>query len=211
MLIVSDHALVSPAHEVPMLSESSGINARVMQELGFTTLKQDEDGNDLHEVDWSKTKAVAIRCNHIYLNIKGRDPQGIVEPQDQYETEEEIITALYGYKDKETGRRIVALALRNKDAAVLGMSGPECGDILFFMEEGFNIIHMDSLSTQKGYFDTSVSPIFVAAGTGIKEGCKTDRVIRQVDVAPTIAALMGVRMPAQSEGSVVHQIMAQEF
>ena len=102
-------------------------------------------------------------------------------------------------------------ALRNKDAILLGMNGPECGDIIFLKEEGFNIIHMDSLSTQCGYFDTSVSPIFVAAGTGIKEGHLTKRVIRQVDVAPTIAALMGVRMPAQNEGSVAHQILAQEF
>ena len=79
------------------------------------------------------------------------------------------------------------------------------------MEEGYNIIHMDSLSTQKGYFDTSVSPIFVAAGQGIKEGYTTTRVIRQVDVAPTVAALGGVRMPAQCEGSVVHQIFSEEF
>ena len=207
MLIVSDHALVSPEHEVPMLSESSGINARVMQELGFTTLKQDADGNDLHEVDWSKTKAIAIRCNHIYLNLKGRDPQGIVEPEDQYETEEEIITALYGYKDKETGQRIVALALRNKDAALLGMSGPECGDIIYFLAEGYNFDHGDSISTTWGLEGTSVSPIFMAAGPGIKQNYRTTRYIREVDVAPTVALLLGVRMPAQCEGAPAYQIL----
>ena len=91
------------------------------------------------------------------------------------------------------------------------MGGPGYGDVLFFMEEGYNIIHMDSLSTQRGYKDTSVSPLFVAAGVGIKEGFVTSRVIRQVDVAPTIAALKGVRMPAQNEGSVIHQILTEEF
>lgn len=103
------------------------------------------------------------------------------------------------------------MALRNRDAIVLGLGGPECGDIYFFMEEGFNIIHMDSLPTFCGYFDTSISPIFVAAGKGIKEGFITDRVIRQVDVAPTMAVLGGVRMPAQNEGSVIHQILTEVF
>ena len=41
------------------------------------------------------------------------------------------------------------MALRNRDAILLGLGGPECGDILYFMEEGFNIIHADSLSTQR--------------------------------------------------------------
>ena len=86
------------------------------------------------------------------------------------------------------------------------MGGPEYGDIVFFMEEGYNLIHMDSLPTQRGYFDTSVSPIFVACGKGIKPGY-VDRHIRQVDVAPTMAALAGVRVPAQNEGSIVHQIL----
>jgi len=209
ILIVSDHAMVSPEHEVPMLAESSGINARVMQELGFTVLKQDDEGNDLHEVDWSKTKAIAIRCNHIYLNIKGRDPEGIVDPADQYEVEEEIMTALYGYRDKETGKRIIALALRNKDAAILGLSGPECGDIIYFLAEGYNFDHGDSISTTWGLEGTSVSPIFMAAGNGIKKNFRTNRYIREVDVAPTVATLLGVRMPAQCEGAPAYQIFEE--
>ena len=73
--------------------------------------------------------------------------------------------------------------------------------------EGTNRCHGDCLSTTLGYADTSVSPIFVAAGAGIKQNLYTQRVIRQVDVAPTIACLLGVRQPAQSEGAIVHQIL----
>lgn len=69
-----------------------------MQELGFTELKKDENGNELREIDWEHTKAVAIRTNHIYINLKGRDKYGIVDPKDKYELEEEIMTALYGYR-----------------------------------------------------------------------------------------------------------------
>ena len=83
------------------------------------------------------------------------------------------------------------------------MNGPKCGDIIYFLEEGFNRLHGDALSTTEGYFGTSVSPIFVAAGPGVKSGYKMERQIREVDLAPTIAAIMGVRLPAQAL-SLIH-------
>ena len=133
--------------------------------------------------------------------MKGKYETGIVDPADQYELEEEIITALYGYRDKKTGHRIVAVALRNKDAVLLGQGGPEAGDICYWLAEGYNFDHADSLSTFIGEASTSVSPIFIASGRGVKQGFYTDRVIRQIDFAPTVAALGGVRMPAQCEGA----------
>ena len=129
-----------------------------------------------------------------------------MDPADKYDLETKIINDLYNYRDPITGQRVVSIALRNKDAIILGLTGERCGDVIYFMEEGHNIIHADSLSTQKGYFNTSVSPIFVAAGKGIKAGYTTERVIRQVDVAPTVAALLGLRMPAQCEGAPAYQI-----
>jgi len=207
VFIVSDHAAVCPEHGPVMLGDMVGVNVRIMEELGFTNVKKDENGNDLPEIDWENTKAVAVRGNHIYVNLKGRDVHGIVEPEDQYEVEEEIMTALYGYKDKRTGKRIVSMALRNRDAVLLGMGGPECGDIIYWMAEGYNYDHCDSLSTTYGYGGTSVSPIFIAAGKGLKSSYETDRIIREVDLAPTMAVLGGVRMPAQCEGAPVYQIL----
>ena len=100
------------------------------------------------------------------------------------------------------------LALRNKDAALLGLGGERCGDIIYFIEEGFNRLHGDALSTTGGYFDTSVSPIFIAAGKGVKRGFKMTRLMRQVDLAPTIAAILDVRQPADADGAICHQILA---
>ena len=120
------------------------------------------------------------------------------------------MTDLYGYHDPTTGKRVIALALRNKDALLLGHGGPRSGDIIYFLAEGYNYDHADSLSTTWGYGDTSVSPIFIAAGRGIKKGFTTKRVIRQVDVTPTLAVLGGVRMPHECEGAPVYQILTEE-
>lgn len=211
IFIVSDHAQVCPEHMPPLMCEAGGLSATLFSELGYTVLKKDENGNPIKEIDWSKTRAVQVRENHIYLNIKGRNKYGIVDPEDKYELEEQLMTDLYGYKDPETGKRVVALALRNKDAYLLGLGGPECGDIILFNAEGYNYDHCDSLSTTYGYANTSVSPIFMAAGKGLKKGFTTDRIIREVDLAPTVAAVGGVRMPKQCEGAPVYQILAEEF
>ncbi len=65
------------------------------------------------------------------------------------------------------GKRAISLALRNKDAKVLGMYGPECGDVVYFLAEGFNRLHGDSLATTNGYWGTTVSPIVIFAGKGL--------------------------------------------
>ncbi|SEP20836.1 alkaline phosphatase family protein [Propionispora vibrioides] len=211
VLIVSDHGLIVGENVPPILGEYGGLNTKVMEALGYTVLKKDENGNSLREVDWEKTRAVQIRSNYIYINLKGRDKHGIVDQKDKYALEEQIINDLYNYRDHRSGRRVVGICLRNKDAVLLGTHGPECGDIFFSIEEGHNRLHGDSLSTSEGYFDTSVSPIFVAAGPGIKPGFTTDRIIRQVDVAPSVSALLGLRYPAQCEGAPLYQILSEEI
>ncbi|MBO5139993.1 MAG: alkaline phosphatase family protein [Peptococcaceae bacterium] len=205
ILIVSDHGLITEENHTPLIE--AGNNCTFMVDLGYTVMKKDADGNVLREIDLSKTTAVLNRCGHVMINLKSRYPDGIVDDTDKYELERKIIDDLYAYRDPHTGKRIISMALRNKDAAVIGMNGDRCGDIVLFVEEGFNIIHADGLSTGKGYFDTSVSPIFLAAGKGIKSNFTTDRVVRQVDITPTIAVLGGVRMPAQCEGAPLYQIL----
>lgn len=169
ILLVSDHAQVAPKHDIPLLMDLNGIVTPIMEELGFSTLKIDENGEKLPQFDWEKTIAVMNGAGHIYLNLIGREEHGIVDPKDQYEVEEQIMTALYGYRDKETGHRIVSLALRNKDAVVIGLGGPDSGDIIVCIAEGYNFDHGDCLATTLGEGDTSISPIFVAAGKGLKK------------------------------------------
>ena len=212
IIITSDHGQVAPEHEpiVGLGDMNCCIQGPIMEALGYTVFTTDENGQTV--VDWSKTRAVAQQGNDIFINLKGRNGgRGIVDPEDQYELEEQIITDLYNYKDPKTGKRVVAVALRKKDAVVFGYGGETAGDIYYATAEGYNFDHTDGLTTNYGVRGTSLSPIFVAAGQGIKKGHFTDRMIRQIDVAPTMAALLGIRMPAQCEGAPVYQIFSEEF
>ena len=211
ILLVSDHALICPEETPNYICDNSGVNAGIMKELGYTVLKKDENGKETDEIDWEKTVAVQNRTNSIYINLKGRDRYGIVDPADKYELEEKIITDLYGYKDKRTGKRVVSVALHNKDAVLLGMGGPDAADIIILIHESFNFDHGESLSTAIGHNDTSVSPIFVAAGPGVKQGYEVKGWIREVDVAPTAAVLLGVNIPKDCEGAPAYQIFTERM
>ena len=213
ILLFSDHSLVSPREDyTPKLGENYGINTKQMVEFGYTVLMKDENGKDLPGIDWSKTVAVQQRSNSIYINLKGRDRFGIVDPADKYELEERIITDLYGLKDPNTGHRVVTMALHRKDANLLGLGGEyTSADIIFFVHDDFLRDHGEGLSTAEGYADTTLSPIFIAAGAGIKEGFEMDLFPREVDVAPTAAVLLGVSIPAQCEGAPIYSIFSEEM
>lgn len=211
IIVTSDHAQVGCKYVPPQIGDMCGVNVGLLKELGYTVLQKDENGQEINKVDWSKTKAIASQGNDIFINLKGREVKGIVEPEDKYELEEQIITDLYNYKHPDTGKRVIALALHNKDAVLLGYGGPTAGDVCFWVAEGYNYDHTDSLSTTYGEGHTSSSPIFVAAGKGLKKGEKVDRIIRQVDLAPTISFLAGVRVPRQCEGAPIYQILAEEI
>jgi predicted AlkP superfamily phosphohydrolase/phosphomutase len=56
--------------------------------------------------DWARTKAYALGLGSIYLNLKGREGQGIVDPKDAPALCEEIRKKLLEVKDPDTGKAI---------------------------------------------------------------------------------------------------------
>jgi predicted AlkP superfamily phosphohydrolase/phosphomutase len=95
------------------------------------------------KINWKNTKCHPLEpCHaHIFINLKGRDPQGIVEPADYEKVQEEIIQALYTMKNPENGTRVVALALKKKEAGALGIyEGPgydRIGDVIYAWNPGY--------------------------------------------------------------------------
>lgn len=206
IIITSDHGEQIRTRPVARLGKAGAVSAGIMKELGYTVMKKDENGNDTMDIDFEKTTAIASRTSYIWINLKGRDAHGIVNPEDKYALEEQIIDDLYRYRDAN-GDRIISLALHNKDAKIIGLDGPQTGDIIYMNREGFVGVHGQGLSTYKGHYGTSVSPIFLAAGPGIIHDNDVKRTIRQVDLAPTIATLLGIRMPKHCEGAPIYQIL----
>jgi len=65
-------------------------------------------GSFFENVDWSRTKAYALGLGEIYLNVEGREPQGIVRPGAEYDqVRAAIVTGLEGFTDPVTGEHPV--------------------------------------------------------------------------------------------------------
>ena len=95
---------VLEAEKASLTGNPLGVNAYIMRKLGYTTLVETETAIK-KEIDWSRTKVLAVRGNYIWINLKGCDKYGIVDPKDKYALEE-IIKDLLNYRDEE-GKRVI--------------------------------------------------------------------------------------------------------
>jgi len=155
-------------------------------------------------VDISRSKAIPQREIYVYVNLKGRDKGGIVEPEDYEKVQQEIIDALYGYVDPATGKRPVALALTKKDARLLGLHGDRVGDVVYALQPWFGSQHGQILPTAD-YGVGSLKAVLCMAGPGLKKGFRLERTCSITDIVPTVCYMMDFPVPEQVEGAVLYQ------
>ena len=199
IIITSDHGAVP--------SVGPFVVRPILEKAGLVVTKKDsETGEEL--VDWSKTRAWQSVAAQVFVNLKGRDPEGFVEPGEEYEKVcEEIIAALYDYVDEKTGLRPVVFALKNKDARILGTYGDMAGDVLFAIRPEFGGSHGVHITT--GEFGVgSVRGLFIMAGPGVKKGQVLKRNVWLTDITPTICHLAELPVPRDCEGAIIYQALS---
>ncbi len=205
VMVVSDHG-------AKRMEGSFNVNDWLRGQ-GLLTLKQAPEGvtdfsTDL--VDWPQTTAWAWGgyYSRIFLNVVGREPQGIVTPAEYESVRDDLIRRL-GQITDDRGRVMKTKALRPQEL----FDGPyvdEAPDLLVYFDDLFwragQHIGNDSLYS----FDTEVGPddavhdydgIFVLGIPGEQRGQKVR--LQLMDVAPTVLKLLNVEIPAHFEGTAV--------
>ncbi len=218
--IVSDHGQV-------MGKRRFFINA-YLYEKGLIKLKRDPATQKI-SVDWKNTQAFAQGMVHLYVNLKGRDPEGVVNPGNEYDnTVERLIDILYNIKDAKTGLRPISFALTNKESEFLGLSGERAGDIIFAAHPFYAVDNRVKVSgdlfedLKVAFRDGSIhgaqlpsvdlgergtmKTIFIAHGPNIKKGYIRKKPISVIDIAPTIAHAMGIPAPKDSDGNIIYDL-----
>jgi predicted AlkP superfamily phosphohydrolase/phosphomutase len=71
--------------------------------------------NTFAYVDWSKTRAYSLGLGKIYINVKGREPKGIVEPQEAEALEREIAKKIEDDLDPQTNKPFVKKAYLGRE------------------------------------------------------------------------------------------------
>lgn len=98
LFVLSDHGFKSFRR---------GVNLNTwLEQNGYLAVREGADlakDSYLRAIDWPKTRAYSFGLAGIYLNVKGREAQGIVEPGDAPELMREIAGKLTGLADEERG------------------------------------------------------------------------------------------------------------
>ncbi|MCL4464956.1 MAG: alkaline phosphatase family protein [Chloroflexi bacterium] len=176
---------------------------KALEEAGLLVYKN-VDGKRV--VDWSQTKGFVQRTIHAYVNLKGRDIDGIVDPADYDKVQEEIVEAMKSYRHPKSGKHAFQIVLKKHEAELIGHYGDRVGDVIFAVRPEADGEHGRELPTSR-VKDISIRSIFFLAGPNVKEGLHLKGMAYLTSVAPTIAYLIGIPMPHQAEGAILYEAL----
>jgi predicted AlkP superfamily phosphohydrolase/phosphomutase len=190
------------------------VNARESKESLLKLFLTNDD------IDWSKTVAYSYgNDGKIVLNLKGREPQGIIEQGPQFEnTRDEIIQRLKNFVDPETGESVCDAVYKSDDVFngpyAPGPNSLEGADIVPLMSRYHQDFHWVSKSVL-GPAPDNISAnhrlhgIFILKGQEIKHGVTIPEV-SILDPAPTILYLMGIPIPKDMDGKLITAAIEDE-
>ncbi len=203
LFVMSDHGFQSFRRGV-------NLNAWLLRE-GYLGLKEGASGEAewLRDVDWQQTRAYAIGLGGLYLNVQGREAQGIVHPDEVDGLKRELIGRLAGLRDEEKGATAID---RVFDTAAVNQ-GP-------YAEVGpdFTIGYAPGYRASWDAAQGKASGPVIADNTKRWSGdhCLDPRHVPGVlfssmplaasgahitDIAPTVLSIFGVAPPAYMQGS----------
>jgi predicted AlkP superfamily phosphohydrolase/phosphomutase len=202
LMVLSDHGFKSFRREV-------NLNAWLRNE-GFLAVKEGgEDADMLQGVDWSRTKAYAVGFGGIYLNLRGRESSGIVDPGGAAEAlKADIARRLDSLKDPADGEDAVREVF-DRDAVYSGPYLSQAPDLIVGFRAGYRAAWRSVTGgVGGGVFEDNLRPwggdhnMHPAEVPGIFFcNRKVDREnLRIEDIAPTVLDLFGVPVPGNMDG-----------
>ena len=109
-----------------------------LRDNGYLHLKNGdrESGSFFEGVDWSRTRAYALGLGGFYLNMKGREAQGIVEARDADRLKAEIMAKLIAHCAMTMARRRSATFTR-PNRSIAGRISEAAPDFIVGYNEGY--------------------------------------------------------------------------
>jgi predicted AlkP superfamily phosphohydrolase/phosphomutase len=96
------------------------------------------------DVDWSRTRAYGIGFNSIYLNLAGREAEGVVAAAEADAVLAELSRQLLAFRDPQDGKRVVRRVFRNGDA-FHGARAAEGPDLVVGYDVGYGASDQSTL------------------------------------------------------------------
>jgi predicted AlkP superfamily phosphohydrolase/phosphomutase len=173
----------------------------------------------LDDVDWRRTQVYSVgNFGQMYVNLKGREPQGCVSPGDDYERVlQRLEDALRAMRAPETNEPVIAEIWRGSDL-FKGKYVDRAPDLFFFTRDmkykamgltdfGSNRVFDDLYGTHAHH---RMNGLFILRGPGVRQGEQIQGA-RLIDLAPTIYSLMGVPIPQDLDGQPLHRVFVPSY
>lgn len=166
----------------------------------------------LRTLDWSQTQAYAGLPTEygIFVNLRGREPAGIVEAADYGALRNDIIEALREWRDPQNGQPIMKAVYRREEL----YTGPfvtQAPDIIFELQRGYRVSDL----TGRGalFSDVSQEPwgfheregVWAMSGPGIEPQPRAQSA-RILDVMPTLLYALGLPVPDNVDGRALLEL-----
>ncbi|MCC7163456.1 MAG: alkaline phosphatase family protein [Anaerolineae bacterium] len=169
----------------------------------------------LNDVDWQNTRAYSIGyIGEIHLNVKGREPQGIVEPGEEYERVR--LNLIRDLRElKHPNGMLLIDQIWTKEEIYTGAHLDDAPDILFFPKNletiAFGDFEFGSNNVVEPSYGVSSSHrmngILIAAGEAIRVNADLTPPPNLTDIAPTVLHLLGVPVPRDMDGRVMQEML----
>ena len=157
---------------------------------------------------WPRMRSFSLPAfadGHVRINLRGRDPSGIVDPS-EYEVECDRVTEfLLQVRNSRTGRQFIREIFRTRRSpSDDDKCRPDADLVAIFQDEPVDVVD----SPQVGrvgpvpFYRTgghSSHGFVIATGPGIKPG-NTLSDLEVVDLGPTILEMLGARVPEHLDG-----------
>ena len=169
-------------------------------------------------VDWSRTQAYAMgHVGQVFINLRGREPQGCVPPEEYETVRQRVADALRELKHPQSDRPLVDEIIFKEQV----YEGPyaERGADLFPVMDGFRYIAFPLFASNTQIVTTQVRGdsgchrlhgILLACGPAVRQGIKLDGA-QIIDLAPTILYRMGLPVPDDMDGRVLTEMFEPAF
>lgn len=195
LLICSDHGIGS-------YTRSVNLN-RFLAEAGYLSLKKHDPkdpGELFAHVDWKKTKAYALGFGSLYLNLEGREKEGLVKPgQEADELAHKIAADLMKIKD---GPAQVIAGVYHKADIYSGPQTEQAPEMVVGYHLPYRVSWPTAIggqgpeiiedNTQKWSGDHCVAAGFVPGTIVSNLKLKTDQPPHQTQLADTVCRLLGL-------------------
>jgi len=163
------------------------------------------------DIDWNNTKAFAYGVfGDVYLNVKGREPNGIADPDEYNKIRNEIIEKM---KNLEYNGKKFNISIFKKEEiypdAILWDNLPDL--VIVPADNGVHAINPNIgnceiiTEVRNAIGNHRIHGIFLAYGPGIKKGYKIENA-KIYDIAPTILHIFGLPIPNDMDGRVLMEI-----